>query len=78
MPAVLRWGSYRAFFYSNEGDEPAHVHVRTGNKEIKIWMHDLTVAANMGFAAHEVGDIIRHLRANREKVMATWNAHFGN
>ena len=54
--------SYRAFFYSNESDEPAHVQVCAGSKEIKIWLHDLTVAVNMGFAAHEVGDIIRHLR----------------
>jgi hypothetical protein len=28
MPAVQRWGPYRAFFYSNEGGEPPHVHVR--------------------------------------------------
>jgi hypothetical protein len=40
MPTVLRWGGYRAFFYSNEGGEPAHVHVRTGNKEAKIWLRD--------------------------------------
>jgi hypothetical protein len=36
------------------------------------------VAANMGFAAHQVGDIIRHLRTNRGQLMAAWNAHFGN
>ena len=47
MPTVLRWASYRAFFYSNERDEPAHVHVREGNKEVKIWLHDLTVALNI-------------------------------
>jgi hypothetical protein len=41
-------------------------------------MHDLTVAANMGFAAHEIGDIIRHLRANREQLLTAWNAYFGN
>jgi hypothetical protein len=44
MPTVLRWGPYRAFFYSNEGGEPAHVHVRAGDKEAKFWLHDLTVA----------------------------------
>jgi hypothetical protein len=40
VPTVLRWGPYRAFFYSNEGDEPAHVHVRAGGKEAKFWLHD--------------------------------------
>jgi len=27
MPTVLRWGPYRAFFYSNERGEPPHIHV---------------------------------------------------
>ena len=78
MPTLLRGGPYRAFFFSNEGDEPAHIHVRAGNKEVKIWLHDLAVAVNVGFAAHEVGDIIRHLRANRRQLLAAWNAYFGN
>jgi hypothetical protein len=38
MPTVLRWGPYRAFFYSNERDEPAHVHVRAGGREAKFWL----------------------------------------
>jgi hypothetical protein len=78
MPTVLRWGPYRAFFYSNEGDEPAHVHVRAGNKEVKLWLHDLTVTVNMGFPAYELGDIIRHVRANRDHLLAAWNDHFRN
>ncbi len=78
MPTVLRWGSYRVFFYSNERDEPAHVHVRAGDKEVKIWLHDLTVAANLRFAAHEIGDIIRYLRERRRELLRAWNAHFGN
>jgi hypothetical protein len=49
VPTVLRWGPYRAFFYSNEGNEPAHVHVRAGDKEAKLWLHDLTVSVNAGF-----------------------------
>jgi Domain of unknown function (DUF4160) len=78
MPTVLRWGPYRAFFYSNEGDEPAHIHVRAGSKEVKFWLHDLTVAVNMGFPAHELGDIIRHLRSHREQLLAAWNDYFGD
>ena len=53
MPTVLRWGSYRAFFYSNEANEPAHVHVRADDREVKVWLHDLSVAVNAGFPAHE-------------------------
>ena len=77
MPTVLRWGPYRAFFYSQEGDEPAHVHVRAGDREAKIWLHDVTVAVNAGFPAHEIGDIIRHIRRNRVASLRAWNDHFG-
>jgi hypothetical protein len=74
----LRWGSFRAFFYSNEGDEPPHVHVRAGDKEAKFWLHDLSVAVNAGFPAHELGDIIRELRPERENLLSVWNEYFGD
>jgi hypothetical protein len=32
----------------------------------------------MGFPAHELGDIIRHVRANRDHLLAAWNDHFRN
>jgi Domain of unknown function (DUF4160) len=77
MPTVLRWGPYRAFFYSNEGDEPAHIHVRAGDKEAKFWVHDVSVVVNAGFPAHEIADIIRHLKQNRVMLQKAWNDHFG-
>jgi Protein of unknown function (DUF2442)/Domain of unknown function (DUF4160) len=66
MPTVLRWGPYRAFFCSNERGEPPHIRVRSGDFEAKFWLHDLSVAVNAGFPAHEIGAIIRHLRSQRE------------
>ena len=78
MPTVLRWGPYRAFFYSNEGSEPPHIHVRSGDREAKFWLHDLDTAVNAGFPAHEIGDMIRHLRDNREALVKAWHEHFGN
>ena len=78
MPTALRWGAYRAYFYSNEGDEPAHVHVRAGDKEAKFWLEDMTVAVNLRFRPHELRAIIRKLREHREELMAAWDDHFGN
>jgi hypothetical protein len=77
LPTILRWGAYRAFF-SNEGEEAAHIHVRSANMEAKFWLHDLSVAVNAGFPAHELRDIIRHLRQHRDELLAAWNEHFGN
>ncbi len=54
MPTVLRWGPYRAFFYSSEGGEPPHIHVRSGDAEAKFWLHDLSMAVNAGFPAAQL------------------------
>jgi hypothetical protein len=77
VPTILRWGPYRAFFYSNERNEPPHIHVRAGEKEAKFWLHDLTVALNAGFPTHEISDIIRHLRQNRQTLLSAWHDYFG-
>ena len=77
MPTLLRWNGYRFFFYSADVGEPAHVHVRSGDKEAKFWLHDLTVVANAGYPPHEVGDIIRRLKVNRDLLLKAWNEHFG-
>jgi hypothetical protein len=47
-------------------------------REVKFWLHDLSVAINAGFPAHEIGDIVRHLRVNREELLDAWNEHFRN
>lgn len=85
MPTVLRWGPYRAFFYSNERNEPPHIHVRAGDREAKFWLHDLSIAINAGFPAHEISAIIRHLRpqrtlleGKRTLLEGKWHEYFGN
>ncbi|WP_022721546.1 DUF4160 domain-containing protein [Rhodopseudomonas sp. B29] len=78
MPTVLRWGPYRGFFYSNESEEPPHLHVRSGDCEAKFWLHDLSLAANAGFSAHEIGAIIRYLGSHRDELEGKWHEHFGN
>jgi hypothetical protein len=38
MPVVFRYGGFRFFFYSNEGDprEPVHIHVMRGRDGIMV------------------------------------------
>jgi hypothetical protein len=35
MPTVLCVKGWRLFFYSNEGNEPIHIHGQKGDKECK-------------------------------------------
>ena len=67
------------FFYSNEGDEPAHVHVkgrRQGSKVLALMI--LAWRSMRASEDHELGPIIRHLREHRDELMERWNEHFGN
>lgn len=38
MPTVLRIGSFRFHFYSDERQELVHIHVRTPEGECKFWL----------------------------------------
>ena len=39
MPTILFVQGWRFYFYSNEGNEPMHVHTVKGDAECKYWLH---------------------------------------
>lgn len=59
MPTVLRLGRYRFHFYSNEGNEPAHIHVDAPEGECKFWLNPVELAKSKGLSGH----ILRELQA---------------
>ncbi|MEN8229948.1 MAG: DUF4160 domain-containing protein [Bacteroidota bacterium] len=38
MPTVLVISGWRLFFYSNEGNEPIHIHAEKAEMECKFWL----------------------------------------
>ena len=69
MPTVMRVGSYRFHFYSDERLEPPHIHVRTPDGECKFWLEPtVTLAGNRGLAAHELRTIERLVFDHRERL----------
>lgn len=76
MPAIKIPGSaYRFFFYSNERNEPAHVHVSRAGKEAKFWIGPVSLAANSGFAAHELNKIETLVAKYEAEITRSWNEH---
>ena len=59
MPTVLRIGGFRFHFYSDESNEPAHIHVRSAGGECKFWLEPVRLAGNRGLAAPRLRDIER-------------------
>ena len=44
MPTLLQVEGFRFFFYSEERNEPPHVHVERGDAEAKFWLDPLRLA----------------------------------
>lgn len=81
MPTVFRHGSFRFFFYSNEGDprESIHIHVRDGNGEAKFWIEtEIALARSAGFDARTLRRLASLVDENRILIMESWNEHFGD
>ena len=78
MPTAFRTGPYRFFFYSADGDEPAHVHVEREEQAAKFWLDPVRFEESRGFRANEIRRIERLVLENRETLLRAWNEFFGN
>ena len=81
MPIVFRQGGLRYYFFSNEGQppEPAHVHIKGGGRDAKIWLEpEIAIADSYGFNPRELSNILRIVLENRNLLVRAWNDHFGN
>ena len=57
MPTILRIGSFRFHFYSDEGNEPPHIHVEHGASECKFWLEPIALARNRGIKPPKLREI---------------------
>jgi hypothetical protein len=71
-------GQYRFFFYSNEGEDPPHIHVRREDRIAKFWLEPVELAASKRFASHELREIMAIVLQRREEFIEAWNEHFRN
>lgn len=77
MPTVFRVGRYRFVFFSNEGTEPPHIHVKAGQDETKFWLDPVGLAANYGFKVHELNEIEDIVRSYQAELLEAWHEHLG-
>jgi hypothetical protein len=77
MPTVLNIDGFRVFFYSNEGTEPAHVHVEKAGAECKWWLRPLDLVWNDGFKRPQLTAIRTILEEHLEELLEAWDEHFG-
>ncbi|MHB0979204.1 MAG: DUF4160 domain-containing protein [Thermoleophilia bacterium] len=78
MPTVLRTGPYRFFFFSNEGREPPHVHVESGNGYAKLWLDGVELVEAIGYDAAEIRRIRLTVIQHRRLFIRRWHEHFSS
>lgn len=76
MPTLFRWKGYRFHFFSNEGAEPPHVHVRRAEDSAKFWLRPTELAYNDGFSASELAEIRQVIEDRRDEFERKWHEYF--
>lgn len=76
MPAVLRVDGHRFFFYSNEGNEPPHIHVQKAEKYAKFWLMPIQVAESSDYSSKELQRIQNIITKHLDLLLEAWNEHF--
>jgi len=69
MPTILRIGSFRFHFYSDECNESPHIHVDAGDGECKFWLDPVMLAGNRNLPPHVVRDIERLVFEHRDFLL---------
>jgi hypothetical protein len=77
MPTVLQDGPYSFVFFSSDGGEPPHIHVKRDQLIAKFWLDPVKLAKNRRFLKHELRRVGRLVREHQEQLLEAWHDHFG-
>ena len=78
MPAVVRIGPYRFFFYAGDREEPPHVHVERGDDVAKYWLDPVRLQRSVGFGRVELRRIHWLVEHHRERILRSWHEYFAD
>jgi hypothetical protein len=76
MPTVLIIGPYRFFFYSDDRDEPPHIHVECDKHKAKFWLQPIRLQNSGGFKRKELNRIQALIEENQVHFLEEWNEYF--
>ncbi len=76
MPTLLLIEGYRFYFFSLEGQEPPHVHVRRGGGKAKLWLSPIQLAFARGFTATETRRVHELTNEHAEYFLQRWREYF--
>ena len=85
LPNVLRIGSYYVYFWTDEGNEPIHVHISTGKPSpnaTKLWLTKsggcLVANNDSKIPEHKLNKLIEVIDDQFFYICMKWRETFGN
>ena len=82
MPTILIIAGWRLFFYSNEGNEPIHIHAQKAEMECKFWIIVEDFDINEAFAYNLTPGAKKEIRKivfeHFDYIVEQWNNYFKN
>lgn len=75
MPLIDFPGPLTVSFFSQDCEEPIHVHVKVGDGSCKVWIDTWKAVQKKGLKPHQVNKIIRILKKNEALIRGEWNEH---
>ena len=82
MPTILFIYGWRLFFYSNESNEPIHIHVQKGDIEAKYWLLieeiEIIEAFSYNFTPASKREIKKIIYQHFDLIVSEWSKHFLN
>jgi hypothetical protein len=73
-PVVLRSGQYTVVIYTKD-HPPAHVHVKSADKEARIALDPVEVMDNYGFKPGEIRAILKLIQLHQNDLFAKWEEY---
>jgi len=78
MAEVFRALGFVFFFYSNEGQEPMHIHVRKAGGFAKFWIEPVELDFSQGLKVAEIKKAEELIDKHLELIKTKWNEVFGS
>jgi hypothetical protein len=75
-PTVLRYKSYRFFFFSRE-EKRMHVHVSSPDGEAKFWLDPIVALSNnYGLSSKRLLEVQKLIGEHKDEIIRAWKKHF--
>jgi hypothetical protein len=78
MPTIWRERGFRFYFWSNERDEPPHIHARAGDAYAKVWLGPpAALAESHDCSARDLRVVLEVVSMRRAIMEEAWHDYFG-